>query len=59
VSGASLTDWVRSLLALGLAASLPVVLFATHPNDDALRAYLDALAAVIAFYFGSSEPTQP
>jgi hypothetical protein len=59
VTSASLTDWVRSLLALGLAAALPLVLFVAHPDGEALRAYLDALAGVVAFYFGASDPTQP
>ena len=59
MTSASLTDWVRSLLALGLAAALPLVLFVANPDAEALRAYMDALAAVVAFYFGASDPTQP
>ena len=55
---ASLTDWVRSLLALGLTAALPIVAFVAEPNPEALRAYIDALAAVIAFYFGAAD-TRP
>jgi hypothetical protein len=59
VSTTSITDWVRSPLALGLTATLPIVLFVAEPDVEALRAYMDALAAVIAFYFGASEPAQP
>lgn len=58
MTDATLTDWVRSLLALGLTAALPIVIFVADPNPEALRAYMDALTAVIAFYFGAAD-TQP
>ena len=55
MSPATLTDWVRSLLALGLTAALPIVAFVAQPDPEALRAYMDALAAVVAFYFGAAD----
>ena len=51
---------VRAVLAIGLAAFLPVLLYTrASPGSELLRAYTDALAAVVAFYFGAtSEPAQ-
>lgn len=52
-----LSDIVRALLAIGLAVMLPVVLYfgppaTTDEISEPLQAYLDVLAAVVAFYFG-------
>jgi hypothetical protein len=48
------TELVRGVLALALAVSLPFVIYFASPTGDALQAYQDALAAVVAFYFGTS-----
>ena len=49
-----LSDLVRAVLAIGLAVMLPVVLYAGPEAgteiSDALQAYLDVLAAVVAFF---------
>ena len=48
------TELVRGVFALALAISLPFVIYYAAPSGDALQAYQDALAAVVAFYFGTS-----
>jgi hypothetical protein len=45
-------------LALALALSLPFVIYFASPAGDALQAYQDALAAVVAFYSGTSSETR-
>jgi hypothetical protein len=46
---------VRAAIAIILVLTLPVVLYLGAKSDgDVLRVYLDALAAVVAFYFGAS-----
>jgi hypothetical protein len=46
---------LRAAIAIILTVALPVVLYAKSAGDkDVLRVYLDALAAVVAFYFGAS-----
>jgi hypothetical protein len=47
---------VRALLAILLTASLPILLYlGPHSGStDILQAYQDALAAVVAFYFGAT-----
>jgi hypothetical protein len=46
---------VRAVVATVLTLALPFVLyFGTSGSHDVLRVYLDALAAVVAFYFGAS-----
>jgi hypothetical protein len=47
---------VRGVIALALTASLPVVIYFGHPSREAAQAYQDALAVVIAFYFGTEGP---
>jgi hypothetical protein len=43
------------LLAIALVVSLPFVLaFGPGDHDPILQTYEDALAAVVAFYFGAS-----
>jgi hypothetical protein len=48
------TEIVRGGLALALALSLPFVVYYADPGGNTLETYRDALAAVIAFYFGAS-----
>jgi len=54
----SLSHLVRARLAIGLAVMLPVVLYFGPSSGDQisepLQAYLDVLAAVVAFYFGQT-----
>jgi hypothetical protein len=46
---------VRAVLAIGLTASLPVLLYVNVTRSpDLVQAYQDALAAVVAFYFGAT-----
>ena len=46
---------IRAVIALALVATLPVVLYAHTTGDkELLQVYLDAMAAVVAFYFGAS-----
>ena len=46
---------VRAGLAIGLTISLPLVVYLGHDGNAALlHTYEDALAAVVAFYFGAS-----
>lgn len=54
---AGFSHLVRALLAIILTLALPFVLY-TKSNGDArvVQVYLDALAAVVAFYFGASSP---
>jgi hypothetical protein len=52
---ASFSHFIRALIAIILAVALPVLLYANvTAQADVLRVYLDALAAVVAFYFGAS-----
>jgi hypothetical protein len=53
----SFAHLVRAGLAIILVVSLPLVLYVGSAGGTGLQAYQDALAAVVAFYFGaSSEP---
>ena len=46
---------IRAVIALVLVATLPVVLYVHTTGDkELLQVYLDAMAAVVAFYFGAS-----
>jgi hypothetical protein len=52
---ASFSHLIRAMIAIMLAIALPVLLYAhVIAQADVLRVYLDALAAVVAFYFGAS-----
>jgi hypothetical protein len=47
--------FVRAGLAIGLTISLPFVVYLGHNgNPGLIHTYEDALAAVVAFYFGAS-----
>ena len=49
------SHFVRAALAIILTVALPVILYThTSRNSEVLQVYLDALAAVVAFYFGAS-----
>jgi hypothetical protein len=52
------SHFVRAALAIMLTVALPVLLYVDAAGNEALfQAYRDALAAVVAFYFGAtSEP---
>ena len=54
-----LTDIIRAILALGLAGSLPFVVYYGAPDTGVAVTYQDAVAAVIAFYFGATTSQQP
>jgi branched-subunit amino acid transport protein AzlD len=55
VNEPSLSHLIRASLALLLTAALPFLLFTdTHPGPHLAQAYADALAAVVAFYFGAT-----
>ena len=46
---------VRAAIAILLTLTLPFVLYIDSTRDSTVvQVYLDALAAVVAFYFGSS-----
>lgn len=46
---------IRAAIAIILTLALPALLYMhLHTDPDVLRVYLDALAAVVAFYFGAS-----
>jgi hypothetical protein len=46
---------IRAVIAIVLVLTLPVVLYAhTTGNKEIIQVYLDAMAAVVAFYFGAS-----
>jgi hypothetical protein len=46
---------IRAALAIGLTIALPFVLYMNTSGDaQVVQVYLDALAAVVAFYFGAS-----
>jgi hypothetical protein len=45
---------VRALLALALTVSFPFVLYYGGGSAQLTQAYQDAVAAVVAFYFGVS-----
>jgi hypothetical protein len=49
-------QYIRAGLAILLAGALPFLLFGNFTGVDAKisQTYADALAAVVAFYFGSS-----
>jgi hypothetical protein len=50
---------VRATIAILLVVVLPVVLYSNRTTDgDVLRVYLDAVTAVVAFYFGASSKPQ-
>jgi hypothetical protein len=52
---ASFSHLIRALIAIALVIALPVLLYVhVAAQADVLRVYLDALAAVVAFYFGAS-----
>lgn len=54
-SGESFSHLVRAALAIALAISLPFVLAFGHADQTPLlQTYEDALAAIVAFYFGAS-----
>ncbi len=48
------TELIRALLALALTIALPFVVYYSSPDGQIVQAYQDALAAVVAFYFGTS-----
>ena len=51
----SFSHLVRAAMAIALALALPAVLYGgISPANDIQQVYLDALAAVVAFYFGAS-----
>jgi len=50
---------IRAGLAIILVLSLPIVLYAGVTDAGAMQAYQDALAAVVAFYFGASSDPVP
>ena len=63
-----LSELVRAMLAIALAASLPIILYFGGPGtvegptgeemiSAPLQAYLDVLAAAVAFYFGQTSNT--
>jgi hypothetical protein len=53
----SYSHLIRAVLAIVLVGALPIILYAGSSDAAATQAYQDALAAVVAFYFGaSSEP---
>ncbi len=54
----SYSHLVRALLAIVLVLSLPFVLYLGDAGTT-LRVYQDALAAVVAFYFGASAQPDP
>jgi hypothetical protein len=46
---------IRAAIAIVLTLTLPVVLYIGGTSDaDVLRVYIDAVTAVVAFYFGAS-----
>jgi hypothetical protein len=49
---------IRALLAIILVLSLPAVLYLSDAGGT-VRVYQDALAAVVAFYFGASAEPGP
>jgi hypothetical protein len=54
-SNASFAHLIRAAIAIGLTLTLPVILYFGATEDaDVLRVYIDAVTAVIAFYFGAS-----
>jgi hypothetical protein len=55
---AAFAHMIRATIAIVLTLALPVLLYVhAAASADVLRVYLDALAAVVAFYFGvSSRP---
>ena len=54
-----LTDIVRAFLALALTISLPFVVYLGAGSPEVARTYQDAVAVVIAFYFGTSGSSGP
>jgi hypothetical protein len=51
----SFSHLVRAAMAIVLALALPAVLYVhVKTASDIRQVYLDALAAVVAFYFGAS-----
>jgi hypothetical protein len=60
VNESGLSHFVRALLAIGLTFSLPILLWVSVTRSpDLVQAYQDALAAVVAFYFGASSSPNP
>jgi hypothetical protein len=55
----SFSHLVRALLAIVLVLSLPFVLYLSEPGATTVRVYQDALAGVVAFYFGASAQPGP
>jgi hypothetical protein len=54
-SESNFSHFVRALLAIALTAALPFMLYMdVARSSDLIQAYRDALAAVIAFYFGAT-----
>jgi len=55
MNGSNFSHFIRALLAVGLTAALPFMLYLdVTRTPDVIQAYRDALAAVIAFYFGAT-----
>lgn len=56
----NLSQFVRAFLAIGLTVALPFMLYIdVTRSPDVIQAYRDALAAVVAFYFGAtSSPSE-
>jgi len=60
MNDSGLSHFVRALLAIGLTFCLPVLLYVNVTRSpDLVQAYQDALAAVVAFYFGASSTPNP
>jgi hypothetical protein len=52
---AAFAHLIRATIAIVLTLALPVLLYVDVAADaDVQRVYLDALTAVVAFYFGAS-----
>jgi hypothetical protein len=55
MTGAQWTNLTRSILALMLTLSLPFVIYFGDASAAVAQTYQDALAAVVAFYFGATQ----
>lgn len=54
-SNASFSHLVRAGIAIIVTMTLPILLYVhVTENQQVLQVYLDALAAIVAFYFGAS-----
>jgi hypothetical protein len=47
------TDVARSVLALALVISLPFVVWRAGADNEFTKTYLDAITAVVAYYFAA------